>query len=469
MAVQDIFNNSLYGSQFLLGDEQNNTQQTDVLGRSLSPTPNESGMPAIDPQNDDRNPHDYKRDLRQANIDTLDAHDTEGRTVGKDGFIYNTAPDDRKSQFMTGFLAYGYSMLAGESDGTALYKSGQAVDSHLAMLKRQKLIPQLEAKDYQPVDIQRYVETGDTKDLITNKGKWQPLADGVEFNNLTGETRRATGVGSLSNTLPDGYHVGINFTPNGPVSVTQNAKGQYEQKPASKSEIEATQKAGYAVGGEDGSESLNAQNAGYVGFRTGTNNKPIEAGQFDQAGNPLYFGADNKSLVDASGNVYTGATSNEISQKKDTAQQKTSESTQGQIDLIDQTIKTANDFKNSKGRSAIYGWSGMTPNLSDDARNAEALRKQLSGQTFLQARQYLKGQGAITDYESQKAETALALILDTSISDDKAKQAIDDYLGVLNKGRERLLNKQRGSGSAPAQQGVINVTRDANGRLVVGG
>ena len=140
MAVQDIFDQSLYGSQYMLGDDDSNTSQTNVLGQNLSPTPTASGLPAIDQNHDDRTDLDYKRDLRQANRDTLAAQNTEGKTVSQDGsFIYNTAPDDRKSQLITGILAYGQSYLAGENPGVSLYRSGLAVDAHIATINRQKL------------------------------------------------------------------------------------------------------------------------------------------------------------------------------------------------------------------------------------------------------------------------------------------------------------------------------------------
>ncbi|EFN5169659.1 hypothetical protein FQJ65_01185 [Escherichia coli] len=449
MAISDMINNNSFNGQYLLGDQQYNPTQSDVLGRLRSPTPTNAGLPNIDPQNDDRNSFDLKQQQKQANIDTLEAHDSPDAIKGKDGFIYNTVPDTRKDQLITGLIAYGTSFLAGENTGQSLQRAGEAVNSHIATIKRQNLIPQLEAKGYQSVDIQRYIETGNTTDLLTNKGKYVPV-DGGYINNLTSDfvQTQQTNV----NQLKPGETIGVNITPEGKaVTIAQDGKGNYTRNASTKSEIEASQLAATATGGEDGSESLNAQAAGHIGFRVGTNNKPIESGQYDQNGNPLYFGADNKSLVDASGNGYYGPTSNEISQKQQQADQKTSEAATGQLALIDQSIKTATDFKNSPGRNSLYSWSGLTPNLSDDARDAEALRKQMSGQAFLQARQYLKGQGAITDFESQKAESALALILDTSISDEKANQAINDYLEVLNTGKARLQKMQQKGQPAQAQ------------------
>lgn len=189
MAIQDIVNSSPYGTQYMFGESQYNPTQTNVLGQSLSPTPTAAGMPAVDPIHDNRTPQDVKQQGQQANLDTLSAHDTAGKVVNPStGFIFNTAPTDRKSQLITGLIAYGTSYLAGQNEGQALANAGQAVNSQIAMNERQKLIPELVQKGYADVDIQKYLETGDTKDLLTNKGKINIVGD-RSVNELTGETK----------------------------------------------------------------------------------------------------------------------------------------------------------------------------------------------------------------------------------------------------------------------------------------
>ncbi|EGN4266593.1 hypothetical protein IHZ75_004395 [Salmonella enterica] len=189
MAIQDIVNSSPYGTQYMFGESQYNPTQTNVLGQSLSPTPTAAGMPAVDPIHDSRTPQDVKQQAQQANLDTLSAHDTAGKVVNPStGFIFNTAPTDRKSQLITGLIAYGTSYLAGQNEGQALANAGQAVNSQIAMNERQKLIPELVQKGYADVDIQKYLETGDTKDLLTNKGKINIVGD-RSVNELTGETK----------------------------------------------------------------------------------------------------------------------------------------------------------------------------------------------------------------------------------------------------------------------------------------
>ncbi|MDG0490085.1 hypothetical protein [Klebsiella variicola] len=188
MAVQDILNNSLFGQQYILGDDTYNDQQTNALGQSTGPTPTQNGLPAVDPDNDLRTPLQQKQDRIQANFDTLPAQDTEGKTIGSDGYVFQTAPDTRKSQLQTGLIAFGMSMLAGESDGQALMRAGQATAAHDAMIKRQSLIPSLVKKGYASVDIQKYVESGNPGDLTVNKGRTVPMGDGIHtVNTLTGE------------------------------------------------------------------------------------------------------------------------------------------------------------------------------------------------------------------------------------------------------------------------------------------
>ncbi|EHV3815207.1 hypothetical protein K0N88_001197 [Salmonella enterica] len=449
MAISDMINNNSFNGQYLLGDQQYNPTQSDVLGRLRSPTPTNAGLPNVDPQNDDRNSFDFKQQQKQANIDTLEAHDSPDAIKGKDGFIYNTVPDTRKDQLITGLIAYGTSFLAGENTGQSLQRAGEAVNSHIATIKRQNLIPQLEAKGYQPVDIQRYVETGNTTDLLTNKGKYVPV-DGGYINNLTSDfVQTQTGT---AGQLPQGMQVGINQTPNGPITVEQGANGKFTSRPSTKTEIEASQLAPTATGGEDGSESLNAQAGGYVGFRVGTNQKPIETGQTDPQGNKLYFGKDGVSVVDAHGMKYTDPTTNATQQKQQQADQKASEAATGQLALVDQSIATLNQLTSAPGFNRIYGnIQGRLPDLSEDASDAAALRDQLAGQTFLQARQYLKGQGAITDHESDKAEAALTLLSNPTISDSMAKKAAADYMEVLNTGKARLQKMQQKGQPAQAQ------------------
>lgn len=97
---------------------------------------------------------------------------------------------------------------------------------------------------------------------------------------------------------------------------------------------------------------------------------------------------------------------------------------------------------------------GRLPNVSPAAARFQSKLDQLSGQAFLSARQALKGGGAITDFESQKAEKAM-LRMNTAQSEEDFKQALVDFKDAVNSG----LNKLRAaSGSTTAPQGTASAT-----------
>lgn len=77
------------------------------------------------------------------------------------------------------------------------------------------------------------------------------------------------------------------------------------------------------------------------------------------------------------------------------------------------------------------------PNMSQDAARVQAKINQLQGGAFLQARQMLKGGGAITDYEGKKAEEAFArLAAAQSVGD--FNQALDDFNTFVQMGLQKL-------------------------------
>ncbi|MFG1359957.1 hypothetical protein [Xanthobacter pseudotagetidis] len=77
------------------------------------------------------------------------------------------------------------------------------------------------------------------------------------------------------------------------------------------------------------------------------------------------------------------------------------------------------------------------PNVSADAQRVQSRIDQLSGGAFLQARQQLKGGGAITDYESKRAEAAYAR-LNTAQSLADFNAALQDFRGAITDGLAKL-------------------------------
>lgn len=117
------------------------------------------------------------------------------------------------------------------------------------------------------------------------------------------------------------------------------------------------------------------------------------------------------------------------------------------IALIDKAL-------NHPGRAASTGLSSVNPLNrlpGSDAMNFRVLLDQLRGGTFLQAFQSLKGGGAITQVEGQKAEQAIAR-LNEAQSDDEFIVALEDFRKVAE-GLPSSIQKKLIAASAGGQQG----------------
>jgi hypothetical protein len=113
------------------------------------------------------------------------------------------------------------------------------------------------------------------------------------------------------------------------------------------------------------------------------------------------------------------------------------------------------DLKNDSSLSNVLGpWDGRTPAILPGSVRAQSKIDALKGGAFLQARQLLKGGGAITDYEGQKAEAAFAR-LNQAQSEEDFKQALDEFNFYVQQGLAKLqaqAGQQRMGGGYPPQQ-----------------
>jgi len=104
------------------------------------------------------------------------------------------------------------------------------------------------------------------------------------------------------------------------------------------------------------------------------------------------------------------------------------------------TIEQIDQFMNSKGFNEVFGvLDQYRPNftMSDAGRDSLAKFKQLSGRAFLEGRSMLKGGGAITDFESNKAESAIAR-LERSQSEADARAALQEFKEAVREGAAKL-------------------------------
>jgi|GEM_PF-4004757 len=101
---------------------------------------------------------------------------------------------------------------------------------------------------------------------------------------------------------------------------------------------------------------------------------------------------------------------------------------QSALKLVDETI---NHPGRTWGTGVPFYFSGLPSTGSRDFNNRV---DQLKGTTFLQAFQMLRGGGAITEIEGQKAENAIARLKDQAVSEADYLTALKDLREILAKG-----------------------------------
>jgi hypothetical protein len=107
-------------------------------------------------------------------------------------------------------------------------------------------------------------------------------------------------------------------------------------------------------------------------------------------------------------------------------------------------------LRQHKGFEGNYGLSGLIYNRpGGPSADAKALADQLMSQGWLQMRDKLRGTGAITDYESKKAEQAWSALNDPRISPKMARDQLDIIEKITRDGLQRAQSKAYGNGPAP--------------------
>lgn len=128
----------------------------------------------------------------------------------------------------------------------------------------------------------------------------------------------------------------------------------------------------------------------------------------------------------------------------------------GELALFNTLEFQVNDLLNDPYLPNMLGpVQGRLPNVSADAARVQGKMNQLSGGAFLQARQLLKGGGAITDFESRKAEEAF-LLMNTALNEEDFRTAMKNFLDAVRAGLPKLQTAAPGAGAtgaAPAAPG----------------
>ncbi|EBW7358886.1 hypothetical protein E2L92_22015 [Salmonella enterica subsp. enterica serovar Ibadan] len=469
MAIWDLVNSDK--DKYSLGGDSFDTYQSNAAGEDLAPINYKGQLSAVDPDNDSRSPEQYKQDAQAAQRDASNSPDEdENMFISDNGNKYEKVDNSALHEGLAAGMEFLQAYLGSNGNvGEALDASGRKIHEINAQAHRQSQINDLEKKGYNPLDIDVWQKTGDRKALIVNKGEWSAVGDGQTlYNKLTGETKLVAGTnktikdtkilddGNILNTYSDGTQAITN-----PNSMGGNAPTVQNQN--------------YGPGNLPGGGSLdNADQPQQIGVKMIKGKPQAMDNVYSADGKQAFVGQNNKP-VDAQGYEITNISGLTPAQqdKQQAAQEKAQAANQATVGMIDSTIGTVQNLLNHKGFNDIYGkYDAMTPMWahSQQANSADVIRDQLSGQVFLQARQWLKGQGPITDYESKKAEAAYTILTDGRSTESEARKAGADIIDALNSAKAKLQGgkiPQQGT-SQPAQQqgGVITVTRGPDGKLV---
>jgi hypothetical protein len=126
----------------------------------------------------------------------------------------------------------------------------------------------------------------------------------------------------------------------------------------------------------------------------------------------------------------------------------------GQVALFNTIEFQVNDLLNDPYLPNMLGpIASRTPNITADAARVQSKMDQISGGAFLQARQLLKGGGAITDFESKKAEQAFIRMNDAMNIEDYTK-AMNDFLDAVRAGLPKLQTAAPAAGGVATPEGL---------------
>ncbi|WP_112602770.1 phage tail tip lysozyme [Rhizobium sp. WW22] len=199
---------------------------------------------------------------------------------------------------------------------------------------------------------------------------------------------------------------------------------------------------------------------------------------YDAAGNPAYFqpgkdGSANKVPLPADfkpENRYekidlgtswlikdtTNGTSQEIpkdvqGESRDKASGTAQAAAQTALPAVEgaanQILSSIDSLANDPYLPKMLGKSSYLPNVTTDSQRVQSKMDQITGQTFLQAYNTLRGAGQITEVEGQKATAAMGR-LNTAQSEKDYRDALNDLRGVVQNAVQRA-RQQAGQSVAP--------------------
>ncbi|HFW4592840.1 TPA: hypothetical protein ACIBRT_003763 [Salmonella enterica subsp. enterica serovar Aberdeen] len=417
-------------NNFSMFDDSYNPTQSNVLGENLTPTAGYSDqLPAMDFGNDTRTAQDWKDQARQVNIDANpnpDLDDDNTFTSAK-GNKYQSVTNTKVDQVMAAVGAFLATSQSTGDDGAAAMAAGKSVYNMEAKKKRFDQIDKLEATNrYQQVDIEKWLETGDNRDLLINAGKLQNVGGGMMINDLTGE--------KIQVSQPQERLKQVNL---GDRVAFVDAQGN-EVKSMAKG---ISPKAGDVTGG--GSIGLDAiENEGGQGFQKDPNTGQWTKPKFNSKGQVVGY---------------------EVAGVKQT-EQLNSQQTAGTPDANQQLVSTDLDTVNAATPDQIERFTGqlvgrsttardVASSLDPDTRKVYQASERLSGQLGNAAIAGAKAAGASginTEAEIKRFTASVPQVDYTSPENYKASiQKIREYADNF---KQQLIRQKTGAAPAATQQ-----------------
>ncbi len=123
--------------------------------------------------------------------------------------------------------------------------------------------------------------------------------------------------------------------------------------------------------------------------------------------------------------------------------------------------KQIDDLKNDPYLDKMLGWNDWLPNVYPEAKRVQSKIDQLKGGAFIAARDWLKGQGPITDFESARAEAAYAR-LNTAQSPEDFRLALEDFRNAVKSGADKVRARVKATGGQ-LQSAPISTPQPAAG------
>jgi len=157
-------------------------------------------------------------------------------------------------------------------------------------------------------------------------------------------------------------------------------------------------------------------------------------GSFDERGVFQPAMKDGKPMTFTEGQTLTAKEAADIKMK----QEETAKATVASLDKSEQFLGLLDKLEKHKGFSNLFGTNVGVPTWvpGSDAADAKVLFKQIDAKGFMEAIKEMKGMGALSNAEGEKASAAF-LGLDPSMSEDAAKEAIKGAKEIIKVGIQR--------------------------------